>query len=115
MNSTKPSNQPDGSPNTSIAYRGVARARDDDLVVVLQAEDRPGMSVEHAQTRQRRPVPHLDGVVSQPAINPSVPSFDSGALFGVKASVLIHPQFTAKIFIALLKNLQLQSTQPFTA
>ena len=27
------------------------------------------MSVEHAQTRQRRPVPHLDGVVPQPASN----------------------------------------------
>ena len=25
------------------------------------------MSVEHAQTRQRRPVPHLDRVVPQPA------------------------------------------------
>ena len=33
-----------------VAYRGIARAGDDDLVVVLQAKDGPGVSVEHAQT-----------------------------------------------------------------
>ena len=51
-----------------VAYRGIARAGDDDLVVVLQAKVGPGVSVEHAQTWQRRPVPHLDRVVPQPAI-----------------------------------------------
>ena len=46
---------------------GVTRSRDDDVLVVLQAEHRSRVARQHLHALQRVAVPNLDGVVAESA------------------------------------------------